>query len=248
MNGKRAYDLGPEDLLALRPEGFVVADADNKFDASFRRKELLECGCSMHARRYFVAALDAGNKRAAIPLKAFKKLYRLEWRFGEDGLSGDDLAKARQARAGPVWEALKNWSEGERAEGHPSSLLVVAAKYLLRHYDALTRYLTDGRIPIDNGLTERLFRRVAIMRKNALFVGSHDGGRRAATLFSLLGTCELIGLDPVAYLADLLPRLARGITVATQLPELMPAAWLARHPQARVPRLNVPRLTEFADD
>lgn len=247
-NGKRAYDLGPEDLLALRPEGFVVADADNKFDASFRRKELLECGCSMHARRYFVAALDAGNKRAAIPLKAFKKLYRLEWRFGEDGLSGDDLAKARQARAGPVWEALKNWSEGERAEGHPSSLLVVAAKYLLRHYDALTRYLTDGRIPIDNGLTERLFRRVAIMRKNALFVGSHDGGRRAATLFSLLGTCELIGLDPVAYLADLLPRLARGITVATQLPELMPAAWLARHPQARVPRLNVPRLTEFADD
>lgn len=247
-NGQRAYDLGPEDVLALRPGGFVVADADNKFDASFRREELIECGCAMHARRYFVKALDAGNKRAAIVLKAFKKLYRLEWRFGEDGLSGADLIKARQARAGPVWETLKMWCEGERRKGHPSSLLVVGANYLLRHYDALTRYLTDGRLPIDNGLTERLFRRIAVVRKNALFAGSHDGGRRAATLFSIFGTCELIGLDPVAYLSDVLPQLARGITIATDLPDLMPAAWLARHPEARVPRLNVPRLTEFADD
>ena len=247
-NGQRAYDLGPEDVLKLRPGGFVVADADNKFDASFRREELIECGCAMHARRYFVKALDAGNKRAAIVLKAFKKLYRLEWRFGEDGISGAELAKARQARAGPVWETLKMWCEVERRKGHPSSLLVVGANYLLRHYDALTRYLTDGRVPIDNGLTERLFRRVAVVRKNALFAGSHDGGRRAATLFSIFGTCELLGLDPVAYLSDVLPRLSRGITIATDLPDLMPAAWLARHPEARVPPLNVPRLTEFADD
>ena len=86
------------------------------------------------------------------------------------------------------------------------------------------------------------------MRKNALFVGSHDGGRRAAVLFSILGTCELIGLEPVAYLSDVLPKLARGITIATDMPDLMPAAWLARHPEASVPRLNVPRLTEFQDD
>ena len=247
-NAVRTYDLGPEDLLALRPGGYVVADADNKFDASFRRDELIECGCAMHSRRYFVSALDAGNKRSAIVLKAFKKLYRLEWRFAEDGLSVDELEKARQARAGPIWETLKMWCEGECRQGPPSSLLVIGANYLLRHYDALTRYLTDGRLPIDNGLVERLFRRVAVVRKNALFVGSHDGGRRAAYLFSILGTCELIGLDPVAYLSDVLPRLARGITIATDLPDLMPAAWLARHPEASVPRLNVPRLTEFADD
>ncbi|MCA9619323.1 MAG: IS66 family transposase, partial [Myxococcales bacterium] len=247
-NAVRSYDLGPEDLLALRPGGFVVADADSKFDASFQREELIESGCAMHSRRYFVSALDAGNKRAAIVLKAFKKLYRLEWRFAEDGLSVAEIEKARQARAGPVWETLKMWCEGECREKHPSSLLVIGAKYLLRHYDALTRYLTDGRLPIDNGLVERLFRRVAVVRKNALFVGSHDGGRRAAVLFSILGTCELIGLEPVAYLSDVLPKLARGITIATDMPDLMPAAWLARHPEASVPRLNVPRLTEFQDD
>ncbi len=115
---------------------------------------------------------------------------------------------------------------------------------MLRHYDALTRHLDDGRIPIDNGLVERLFRRVAIVRKNALFVGSHDGGRRAAVLFSILTTCELLGLNPEAYLAGILPRLARGIRLAQDLPGLMPAAWLAANPD--VPTLPSPRSTSSA--
>ena len=246
--GQRDYDLGPEQILAMREKGYVVADADTKFDAAFRLyKLLIECGCSMHARRYFVRALDAGNKRAAIPLKAFKKLYLLERKFANDSLEGERLAEARQKRSQPVWEALHEWCQAVQAQGPPSSLLVVAARYVLRHYDALTRYLADGRIPIDNGLTERLFRRVAIMRRNALFVGSHDGGRRAAVLFSIFATCELLGINPAAYLADVLPRLARGITIATDLPDLMPAAWIERHPDARVKPLNVRRLTDIDD-
>jgi transposase len=245
--GQLEYDLGPEDVLSMREAGFVVADADNKFDASFAREELLECGCTMHARRYFVRALDAGNKRAAFPLKAFKKLYLLEEKFADDGLEGEALAEARRARAGPVWEALQTWCTVVLDQARPASLLAIAARYLLRHYAALTRYLTDGRIPIDNGLTERLFRRVAIVRKNALFVGSHDGGRRAAVLFSIFATCELLGVNPAAYLADVLPRLARGIALATDLPALMPAAWLERHPDASVTTLNVRRVTAFAD-
>jgi len=244
--GQREYDLGPADILAMRKAGFVVADADSKFDASLSREELIECGCSMHSRRYFVKALDAGNKRASCPLMAFKKLYLLERKFDEDGLSDPERSKARQQRAGPVWTALRTWCEAVRDTGPPSSLLVVAANYLLRHYEALTRYLSDGRIPIDNGLTERLFRRIAIVRRNALFVGSHDGGRRAAVFFSILGTCELLGINPAAYLTDVLPRLARGIRIAKDLPSLMPAAWIEAHPEARVPALNARRVTEFS--
>ena len=120
--------------------------------------------------------------------------------------------------------------------------------HLCRHYDALTRYLSDGRLPIDNGLTERLFRRVAIVRKNALFVGSHDGGRRAAVLFSILGSCELLGVNPVAYLSDILPRLARGLSVATDLPALMPAAWILDHHEVRVSAMHVQRYTDFGAD
>ena len=246
--GVRDADLGPEDLLRRRTHGFVLADADNKFDASFERDELIECGCSMHGRRYFIKSLDAGNDRAAIPIAAFKKIYAIE-RFlvEERGLRDDELAKARRERAGPVWAQLRQWSQHINDTALPASKLAVAARYLIRHYDALTRYLDDGRIPIDNGLVERLFRRVATVRKNALFAGSHDGGRRAAVIFSILTTCELIGLNPEAYLADVLPTLARGIRLAEQLSDLMPAAWLEAHPDAAVPALNVQLVSRFSD-
>jgi len=246
--GVRDEDIGPEDLLRRRLGGLVLADADTKFDRSFEREELTECGCAMHARRYFVKALDAGNKRAAIPIQAFKKIYAIEGLLVEDqDLRGDDLAKARRERVGPVWAQLHHWCEHIRDTLNPASKLAVAARYLLRHYDALTRYLDDGRIPVDNGLVERLFRRVATVRKNALFVGSHDGGRRAAVLFSILTTCELIGLNPEAYLAGVLPQLARGIRIAEDLPALMPAAWLAANPDAAIPALNVQRVSRFND-
>jgi len=246
--GVRAEDIGPEDLLRRRPAGLVLADADTKFDRSFEREELLECGCAMHARRYFIKALDAGNKRAAIPIQVFKKIYAIEGLLVEDqGLRAQELAQARRQRAGPVWAQLHHWCEHIRDTLHPTSKLAIAARYLLRHYEALTRYLDDGRIPVDNGLVERLFRRVATVRKNALFVGSHDGGRRAAVLFSILTTCELLGLNPEAYLAGALPQLARGILLSEDLPALMPAAWLAANPQAAVPALNVQRVSRFND-
>ncbi|MBX3246521.1 MAG: IS66 family transposase [Myxococcales bacterium] len=245
--GQAEYDIGPEDILAMRPAGPVVADADGKFNASFARPELIECGCSMHARRYFIKALDAGNKRAAFPIEAFKKLYLLERKFVDDDLVGEALAEARRTRAGPIWEGLRTWCRAVSEHEPPSSLLAIAANYLIRHYQALTRYLSDGRIPIDNGLAERLFRRIAIVRKNALFIGSHDAGRRAAVIFSIFATCEVLGVDPEAYLADVLPRLARGISLKADVPDLLPAAWLERHPEARVTPLNVRRVTLFND-
>ena len=89
---------------------------------------------------------------------------------------------------------------------------------------ALRRFLDDGVIPIDNGVVERLHVRTAIARKNFLFAGSDAGGERAAIAFTVLGCCALADVNPVAYLSDVLPRLARRVRLA-DIPAMMPAAW-----------------------
>ena len=93
-----------------------------------------------------------------------------------------------------------------------------------------------------------MHRRPAIVRKNMLFAGSHDGARRAAVMFSIFATCELLGVNPALYLADVFPKLARGISIRHDLPALMPGPWLARNPEACMPILNaVTTVVEFRD-
>jgi hypothetical protein len=99
------------------------------------------------------------------------------------------------------------------------------------------RFLDDGAFPIDNGLVERLHRRPAIGRRNFLFVGSHAGGERAAIAYSILGTCRLLGLNPVAYLSDIVPTLARGVE-RDDIAALMPKAWLHARPAAAMTPLR----------
>lgn len=218
---KAQDEIGPETFLAER-KGFVVADAAGILDASFERDDLVEVGCNMHARRYFVKALDAGDKRAAVPLAAFKALYDVE--AEARALDADGRLGLRQRRSKPIYDELANWSRTYRPLEPPESKLATATAYLLNHELALTRFLGDGRLPIDNGIVERLHRRPAVGRRSYLFAGSHEGAKRAAIAYSVCATCNLLGVDPVAYLADVLPTLARGIAF-TEVPRLMPAAW-----------------------
>ena len=114
----------------------------------------------------------------------------------------------------------------------PNSLLGAALRYLDNHHVALTRFLDDGRLPIDNGIVERLHRRPAVGRRNYLFAGSHAGAERAAIAYSVCATCNLLDINPVEYLGDVLPRLARGVASA-DIASLMPSAWKsARAPAA----------------
>src|SRR5258708_5203292 len=99
-----------------------------------------------------------------------------------------------------------------------------AIGYVLNQWDALNRYLDDGRLAIDNNITERQMRGVAVGRKNWLFAGSDEGGKRAAILYSLICTCSLQGIEPWAYLKDVLQRLAAGETPDALTPRL----WLAQ--------------------
>ena len=223
--GQREGEIGPEEFLAQR-RGYVVADAAGIFDASFQGGQRIEVGCNMHARRYFVKALDAADARAAVPLVAFKALYDVEDALRE---ADDEARRAeRQRRSKPVYDKLVAWCRTYQPLEPPGSLLGKAIRYLLNHRVALTRFLDDGVLPIDNGIVERLHRKPATTRSAYLFAGSHAGAERGAIAYSVLGSCSLVGVNPVEYLADVLPRLARGgIVVARDIPAMLPAAWKA---------------------
>ncbi len=229
--GQREGERGPENMLALR-KGLVVADASNLFDASFRRDDLVECCCNMHARRYFVKALDGRDSRAALVIGAYRKLYDIERRGRE--LSVAELTELRQRESKPVFHAILKWCQAYAPYEPPSSPLGTAIRYFINHHEALGRFLDDGAIPIDNGLVERQHVRVALTRKNFLFVGSDAGGERAAVIYTLLASCDLNDVDPVEYLVDVIPKLSRGVT-PEQARELLPHRWKAARVAAAPP-------------
>jgi transposase len=223
---QRPGELGPQDVLALR-EGPTVADAAGVFDASFVREKLVECGCNMHARRYFVKALDAGDKRAALPIAAYKKLYEIERELREQRLDPDAVLAQRRERSMPIWDELVSWCTAHRKHEPPSSKLGIALRYFTNHQVALGRFLEYGYVPMDNGIVERLHVRTAMTRKNYLFAGSDHGAERAAIAYTILGSCRLVGIDPLEYLREVLPLMTRKIRLL-DLPQLLPHRWKQR--------------------
>jgi transposase len=225
----RLLEIGPEDVLRERT-GLVVADASNLFDKSFERDDLIECGCNAHARRRFVKAVDRGDPRAALVVGAYRRLYEFERAAAQ--LSIDDRTKLRQERSKRVFDAILEWCRAYKPHEPPGSPLGEALRYFINHSEALGRFLGDGAIPIDNNIIERQHIRVALTRKNFLFVGSDAGGDRAAVIYTLLGCCALADVDPEEYLTDVLPRLARGGVTIEQARALLPHRWKTNRPTA----------------
>src|SRR5262249_33279565 len=134
-----------------------------------------------------------------------------------------------QTRAVPMLAALKAWAEVQRRRLSSKTTLGRALQYSLSRWDALTRYATDGRLAIDNSPAERAIRGIAMTRKNYLFLGSDEGGRRAAIFYAVIETAKLNGLDPQAYMADVMYRGAKDHP-ANRLAELLPWNWKAAQP------------------
>src|SRR4029077_20569670 len=130
--------------------------------------------------------------------------------------------KQRQEKSLPVLTTLHQWLQAEHPKVLPKSLMGQAIAYALRHWQALTRFVSDGFLAIDNNIAERTLRHIAIGRKNWLHAGSARGARTAATLFSVTSSCHRHGVDVFAYLHDILQRLAHDPQPA---PELL-RAWL----------------------
>ena len=202
-------------------EGHLQADAYSGYDRLYADGKVLEVGCWMHCRRYFHEAAQADPSRPCEALAFIRELYRIE-REAKD-LSADERQAARDKLARPILEAFEKWILRELASTLPKSPLGKALGYTSRQWKALTRYLEHGDIPIDNGRSERALRGVAVGRRNWTFAGSDVGGERAATLYSIVATCQRHGIDSFAYFRDFLRRIP-GLP-ESRIGELTPLAW-----------------------
>lgn len=216
-------------------KGFMHADAYAGYKELYAPGDgppaaITHVACMAHARRYFVDALEETKSPvAAEALSRIAALYAIEADI--NGKPVDVRLAERQARAVPLLADMKIWLEGERQRLSKKTGVAKATGYSLARWDALTRYTTDGRLAIDNNVAERALRTVAVTRKSYLFLGSDEGGRRAAAIYSIVETCRLNGIDPHAYLADVIDKMAKGWP-RTRLAELLPWQWKAARAKA----------------
>jgi transposase len=222
---------GPWTHLAGR-EGYIQADAASVFDRLYNgdRAAATEIGCLAHARRKFFKLADS-DVRVAYPLKLIGRLYKVESNAERAGLSDKERMRYRGQRSKEILKKLQRWLVKTAEEEPPESALAKACAYSLNHWKALTRFLEDGDIELDNNGCERQIRSLAIGRKNYLFAGSDAGADRAATLYSIVRTCDMYDVDPYHYLIDVLGKLAAGWK-ASRIDELLPEHW-AVHRAAR---------------
>jgi hypothetical protein len=178
-----------------------------------------EAACWAHVRRKFYDLHVAHRSPvAAEAMDRIAALYAIEKEIR--GHAAERRRAVRNERARPLLDSLKQRLEETLGKLSRKSDTALAVRYALSRWDALLRYVNDGRIEIDNNAAERALRTVALGRKNYLFVGSDAGGERAAAIYSLIGTAKLNGLDPEAYLRNVLSRIANH--PINRIDELLP--------------------------
>jgi transposase len=203
--------------------GKVQADAYSGYDEYFRKSGAVEIGCHAHARRKFEYALDSDPVRAARMMVLWGRLYEIERKAKDEKYDSAQLLAARHNEAKPILAEIKLILEDYKKQVLPKSPISKAVTYSLNQWDALNKYVDDPTLDIDNNLSERTLRMVAIGRKNYLFAGSEAGAKRAAILYSLVASCKLNGIDPFAYFRDVLARISTH--PANTIDELLPSHW-----------------------
>jgi transposase len=202
--------------------GILQADAYGGYGKIYATGHVDEAACWAHARRPFWEMHEnQGRVAGSIAEQALQRiaaLYAIEAQIR--GQPPDVRRRERQARAGPLLEDLRAWLTSMVGRVSAKSELAKAIGYSLTRWRALTRYRDDGRIEIDNNAAEHALRGVALGRGNYLFMGSDAGGERAAAIYSLVETAKLNGLDPQAYLREVLTRIAEH--PINRIEELLP--------------------------
>jgi transposase len=222
--------------------GILQADAYAGFTelyaADRKPAPILEAGCFAHARRKFFELADVegaarkksrGEKAPIIYPIALEAVQKLDALFAIErdinGTSAAERLAVRQELSAPLMAELKDWLNAQLARISRNHDVAKAINYMLRRWDAFTRFLDDGRVCLSNNAAERSLRCVTLGRKSWLFCGSDRGGQRAAVAYSLIQTCRLNEVDPQAWLADVLARIADH--PVSRLDELLPWNWPA---------------------
>jgi len=188
-------------------KGVLHADGYAGFNALFEGQEIAEAACWAHVRRKFFDVHAASSSPIAKEaLERIGALYGIEAEIR--GQPPAQRRRGRQEKAKVLLDGLRAWLEAAKPKLSAKSDLAGAMRYALARWPALERYSDDGSLEIDNNAAERALRAIALGRKNYLFAGSDEGGRRAAAIYSLIETAKLNGLDPEAYLRDVLARIA----------------------------------------
>jgi transposase len=220
--------------------GILQADAYSGYNRLYEtdRKPgtILEAGCWSHARRPFFALADlagAARRKAqgetTVPISplALEMVRRIDALFEIErpinGKSAQERLAVRQLLSAPLVADLEVWMREQRAKLSRGNDIAKAMDYMLRRWASFTRFLYDGRVCLSNNAAERALRGIALGRKSWLFAGSDRGGQRAAAMYGLIVTCKMNDVDPQAWLADVLARIAEH--PAHKLDELLPWTW-----------------------
>lgn len=194
---------GPKEFLRGY-KGYVLADASSVYERLYEEEEVTEVGCWAHCRRYFYEALSSDKELALAGIGFIGQLYEIDNDIKKKDLAPNARTEERRKRAEPILEAFRIWLEVEKLTVLPKSPIGKAIAYALNHWVPLTRFLEDGRLRLDNNRSELELRREAVGRKNWLFVGNDDGAEWNAIAVSLIASCALHGIEPWAYLRDVL--------------------------------------------
>ena len=215
--------------------GYLQADAYGGYDGIYSGSDInaknavIEVACWAHARRYWHKAIDNDTRRSHHVLAVISRLYEIERAATKKNVDARTRQSLRIEHAVPLLTDLKEWLDTERDNVLPKSVIGKAFTYTLNQWAALNRYVEDGELNIDNNISERTVKPIAIGRKNWLFVGSEPAGHRAAILMSLIASCKSNFVEPWSWLKDVLTNLPQGTSVETFLPD----RWLRDNPAHR---------------
>lgn len=197
--------------------------------------------CLAHARRYFIKAMLNDKQGCNQALSIFQSLFEIERTAKELGLEAPTLKSMRQEESVPILNQFHEWLQEQYKFAQPQSSFGKALFYCLNNWTELCQYVTDGDLSIDNNVSEREMKYVAMGRKAWLFLGSDVGGKNHAIVLSLLSTCRRHGVEPWAYLTDVIERITAG--TVENLEDLLPHKWTPRSQEnttAEIPAFQAP--------